>query len=506
MTVSSTARTTAGPPAEPPEGATIEPTALAVFRRLDERGISCTFWKGTIRLRSNLRGGGDLDLLVHADDVGRLRRELTLAGWQRAGRGPGHEGQAIEDHFLVDETTGRIVHLDACTRLRPEGFVRELPEAWHGLLLGRRRITEDHLPVPEPAVEAALLLLRLTRESHRMDGLVRARRRRPLPQRQAELAWLLAQTTEQEVLEVLEATIPGGALTAASAALLAPDRQRLARLRRRLGPAYGPVRPALSDLAAARDTTRRVRRAVNKRWLHRPVLLGRGIPGGGRVVAVVGSDGSGKSTLVRGLTAEYSAKFDTLDLYLGSGDGPASLLRLPMKLAHRVLRPGKDAPSAGRSKGRRPMRFVRAVWAVTLAREKRQRLQRAHLARSRGLLVICDRYPQVQFPGENDGPLLSGWETARSPLLRWLASIERRPYVLAGTLAPDLVIKLDVDAITARRRRPGSTESYLAHRGSLVRGLTWDPDRTRVVTLDATASPAEVFRSASRAIWEARSS
>ena len=506
MTGPSVARALAGTPVGPPEATTIEPTALVAFSRLNEQGIGCTLWKGTIRLHANLWGGGDLDLLVRANELGRVRRVLETSGWQCASGDVGCGAQPVEDQFLVDGTTGRIVHLDVCTRLRPEGFARELPEVWHELLLDRWRVTKDGVPHPGPAVEAALLLLRLTRESHRMGGLVRVRRRRPLHQRRAELAWLLEQTAEQTVLEILGAAIPGEALPSATAALRAPDRHRLARLRRKLGPAYGPFWPVVSHLVAAPGTLRRVRRAVNTRWLHRPVPLGRGLPGGGRVVAVVGSDGSGKSTLVRRLTGEYTAKFDTLELYLGSGDGPASMLRLPMKLAHRALRPGKDVPSSSRGTERRALSLARAVWAFTLAREKRQRLQRAHLARSRGLLVICDRYPQVQFPGENDGPLLSGWDTARSPLLRWLARIERRPYVLAGTLAPDLVLILDVDAVTARRRRPGSTEAYLAHRGSLVRGLHWDPARTRVVTLDATESPDEVFRSASLAIWEARPS
>jgi hypothetical protein len=491
-------------PAGSPVTVSSAPTALAVFRDLDAAGIRCSQWKGSVRLEGNIRGGGDLDLLVHPDDVEGFRRILGAAGWQPPRSAPTGRDALTEDHFLLDEGTGRIVHIDASAQLRPDGFARVLPGSWSELILGRRRRTETGVPVPDPAVEAALLLLRLTREGRPFGGVLRARRRRPLAQRHVELSRLLTEASHREVLEVLAITVPPEALPAAADALFRPTRHRLASLRQRLGPAYGRTASLVVQLRPAREGARRLLRGVNTRWLHLPVLLRRSLPAGGMVVAIVGSDGSGKSSLVRRLTAEYASKFDTLGLYLGSGDGPASMLRLPLKLVHSAVRSDKETRTAvGRPRGRLMVVF-RAVWALTLAREKRLRLRRAELARARGLLVICDRYPQVQYPGENDGPLLSGWWNSRSPTLRRLARIERRPYDLAASIVPDLVVRLDVDEVTAHRRRPGSTLHYLAHRRELVRGLEWDPASTRVVSLDATAPAEEVFRLASAAIWEAR--
>ena len=68
-----------------------------------------------------------------------------------------------------------------------------------------------------------------------------------------------------------------------------------------------------------------------------------------------------------------------------------------------------------------PIEAARVLWALALANEKWRKLRRAMLARSRGLIVICDRYPQTQFPGQNDGPLLWPWLSSPSPIRRALA-------------------------------------------------------------------------------------
>ena len=55
------------------------------------------------------------------------------------------------------------------------------------------------------------------------------------------------------------------------------------------------------------------------------------------MVAFVGCDGSGKSTMV-GETRKFLApKLDVYPMYLGSGDGSSSLLRKPMKLVRDLV-------------------------------------------------------------------------------------------------------------------------------------------------------------------------
>lgn len=241
-------------------------------------------------------------------------------------------------------------------------------------------------------------------------------------------------------------------------------------------------------------------------WLLRRLtgMVGRrgGTPG--RIVAVLGADGSGKSTLTTDLVDTLSASHRRVArLYLGSGDGPAAWYRAPLRLLRRRLAPsGKNRTSpAAEPGGRRGkgglLPAARLVWAVTLAFEKVGKTRRAERARRRGVVVICDRYPQTQFPSGNDGPLLHEWTDGRSRALRSLARWETRTYARAAAVRPDLVLKLDVPLDTALARRPGLERGYLAARIAMVRALDLGaPD----LMLDASRPYDEVRAAALAAV------
>jgi ABC-type hemin transport system ATPase subunit len=61
---------------------------------------------------------------------------------------------------------------------------------------------------------------------------------------------------------------------------------------------------------------------VNRRLLQLPVPLRRTHPAGGRIIAFLGPDGSGKSTLVQEIRRWLAWKLDIYPLYFGSGAGP----------------------------------------------------------------------------------------------------------------------------------------------------------------------------------------
>jgi thymidylate kinase len=241
----------------------------------------------------------------------------------------------------------------------------------------------------------------------------------------------------------------------------------------------------------------------------RPVRLRSGHDRRGLLVAVVGADGSGKSTLTRRLPSSVRWRGDVHRLYLGSGDGPASLVRRPMKAVRDRIVPakaaasrvsGKAPSSAARAGRRRPawLRAARAGWALALAGEKQRSLRSAWLARDAGDLVVCDRYPQAEVPGSNDGPLLSHWRSSRGRALRALAAWEGRPYELAARTPPDLVLRLNVDEATARARRPGLPDGYLRDRIALVGALRFGG--AAIIELDATRDADEVLAAAAEAI------
>ncbi|MGD9705517.1 MAG: hypothetical protein AB7Q42_24860 [Acidimicrobiia bacterium] len=237
-------------------------------------------------------------------------------------------------------------------------------------------------------------------------------------------------------------------------------------------------------------------------------------PDAGLVVAIIGSDGSGKSTLCRDLSAQLRSLGPVDDVYFGSGDGTSSWLRWPLVQARRLLpspRATNAAPPRSRDvaeadTSRRPplVAGARVVWALTLAWEKRAKLRAVNRARRRGRLVLCDRFPQAQVGGLMDGPLLHAWTLRRSGMRRAIAGWEARAYHLAERQPPDLVLRLVVDQLHAERRRPEHDPLDLRRRREIIAALRFDGARFGVVDLDATMPVEDVRRAALRAIDECR--
>jgi thymidylate kinase len=242
--------------------------------------------------------------------------------------------------------------------------------------------------------------------------------------------------------------------------------------------------------------------SLNKHVLHAPRPWNRRAPGGGCMVAMIGVDGSGKSTSVATMRAWLGPKVDVMPIYFGTGDGRPSLflrpLKLTMPLIMRMLKSKPKVASHGKVSGPAPgllYSLLLMVWAVAVAVDKRKKLVAARRGTNRGLIVLADRYPQNQILGFNDGPLLA----RLSMVPRWLRRIEGAAYALAHRLPPDLVIKLVVTPETAARREPEMDPAVIRERIAALQRL--ELPGARVVCVDAEQPLAEVIRAVKHEIW-----
>jgi thymidylate kinase len=221
------------------------------------------------------------------------------------------------------------------------------------------------------------------------------------------------------------------------------------------------------------------------------------------VIALVGCEGAGKATVRAEMRAWLGWKLDDTSIYFGSGDGPASALRMPLKWVRGLqkrLRPPQ--PPEQRSRVLKPRRLTatRALWALVLAREKAGRLRAAERARQRGLVVVCDRFPQSQVRGFNDGPLLTPWLESPAAWRRRCARWELGIYQSASRLAPDLALKLDLSPEVAVQRKPDMALEECARRRAAVAELDWGP-RCQHQVVDAEQPLEQVLLEVKRAIW-----
>lgn len=220
------------------------------------------------------------------------------------------------------------------------------------------------------------------------------------------------------------------------------------------------------------------------------------------MVAVIGVDGSGKSTVVATIRAWLGQEIDVVPIYFGTGGGRPSLILWPFKLMVPLitlfLKTKPKGASHGRISDRNPgmlYSVLLMVWATIVAVEKRIKLSTAHRGANRGLLVLTDRYPQNEILGFNEGPLMS--RLTRVPI--WLRRFEATAYSLAHRLPPDLVIKLVVTPETAARREPDMDPVVMRTRIADLPRLTFPG--ARVMSIDAEQPFIDVIRMVKREIW-----
>jgi thymidylate kinase len=517
-----------------------ERVTLGVVQRLLDglhtAEIAYCHWKSNEHLPAALSGETDLDLLVDRGAGPLLDRVLAEAGFRRFAVQPGHGYTGIEDYLALDPPTGKLVHLHLHHQLTVgESYLKGYHLPWEEQVLSTR-VLDDELEIytAAPHVESVLLMVRLALKLRGRDLISSLfGGRYPTGGALREIHWLAERVEPKRLLEVGRQLV--GAEAARRLATLARGPRsawEILRFRRRIVPRLREYRshgPLIGRASRWRRELRDLSVRFRRRYLNSYPSTKRIVPRGGVIIALIGADGSGKSTISREITRWLSWKVDILPLYLGSGSGPVSLLRRPL-LLYGKLRSlpffggrrrrghprGDEAPAGVREPPNRPalsplearrLQFRRgrqlwhALWAWTLYREKRARLERARRARGRGRVVLCDRYPQDQVMGFSDGPLLSHWTDHRSRIARLLARREAAVYRAASTYPPDLVVRLVAAPEIAWRRKLERSLESVRERVEAVRGLRF-PAGTRVVDIDANQPLDQVLLEVKRVVWE----
>ena len=193
------------------------------------------------------------------------------------------------------------------------------------------------------------------------------------------------------------------------------------------------------------------------------------------VIAVVGCDGSGKSTLTNDLIEELSTRRRVQWLYLGQSSGNiANWIRsLPLigpAFGRYLVRKAERAHNKEASQPDTLTAIVIFLLSLWRVHKFRRMLKLAH----RGVLVITDRYPQAEVPGFYfDGTGLND-NNAQSWLARLLLKREKRLYTWMASHRPTLLIRLNIDAETAHARKPDHKLAMLREKVRVIPTLQFN--------------------------------
>lgn len=220
------------------------------------------------------------------------------------------------------------------------------------------------------------------------------------------------------------------------------------------------------------------------------------------VIAVIGCDGSGKSTLTADLLLDLQSKRRVELVYLGQSSGNIAqwIKSLPLIGAPFERYLVKKAERAHEKKVSAPDNAtVLVIYLLSLWRVHKFR-RVLKLAR-RGVTVITDRYPQAQIPGFHfDGTGLTSAHQ-QNWLGSKLAAREQRLYEWMSQHLPTLLIRLNIDAETAHARKPDHKLSTLQSKATTIPTLHFNG--AHILDLNSRDPYATVLSSAKQAVYQA---
>jgi thymidylate kinase len=469
--------------------------------QLESCRVRYCHWKSNESLRSALAGQGDLDLLIDGRDTTTFEAVLFVLGFKEAAQDAWLTQRSIRHYYGLDSETGRLLHVHVYFQLVTGGVVLKNYRLPFETQLIEQGEIQLGVPVPPRSVELMVFVVRKMLEAGDPVELLLQRMDREHVQR--ELRWLFAagDATVAQAQEWLKLWMPQvhadlfqQAVDALQAKAPVWHQFLLGRRFRRASRPLALRGPVSVGLNSVYRLSRRLLARVNRRTRKR-------LSTGGRVIALVGPEASGKSTTAEELRRWLHSSFHVQTVHVGKPRSSclSYLPNLLRRMTKRIRR--HEGSSNDQSAGRRNS-WAYAFASVLLARD-RARVCRAAFRNTS--VVICDRYPTSTL-GEIDGPRLDpiakrGW---KGTVWRWLARVESRYYRTVPR--PDVTVQLSVPVDVAVRRNRGrvktgkESDQYLVQRHSQFAAGHWTDGPTSV-QVDTSRAMDEVNLELKKLVW-----
>ena len=486
-------------------------TTAALFDGLNDAGIRYCHWKSNWVLEKTLDGATDIDILVLRSDAPRFRALLNDLGFRPAIESGTEPFPSVEHYHALDSDSQTIVHVHSYYRvISGDSLAKNYRLPFEEMLLHDVRKIGP-VCVPSAATETVSFVLRILLKHTTLIELAFIVRDREAIRSEAE--WLLNEQTIEQAEAEAERWVPAIPTALFRTCLDALRRPAGLAMRIRLGLL---VRKHLRSYERHRRMHAKATALVSfgSRALAKARGRRRGLTpgGGGAVIAFVGSEATGKSTMLDRTEQWLGEHFTVRRVH--AGKPPSTLLTgLPNLLlpALRTIAPTQrttkiEVPEHGAGPGdaahRVPTLF--AVRSVLLAHDRRALLRRAYADSANGAIILCDRYPAVS-PGSPDSPQIArfGAVAEMRGTAGWLA--RREAAIYAEIPPPDLVIQLSapLDVTLERNRTRGKTEpeDFVRRRHAMSSDVRFEG--TPVHHLDTDRPLVETFRQVQRIIWDA---
>jgi adenylate kinase family enzyme len=490
-------------------------SAVDLLNQLNQRDIRYCHWKSNLRLERGLSGKTDLDLLVDRQHEGVFKKILAEHAVKPFLAPPGKRYPAIEDYLGFDPGSGRLFHLHVHYELvLGEQFVKNYRLPLEAAFLDQTRLYHG-VKIPAPELELIVLCMRALlkyRDRDVIKDILSIRSPGLKSEMMDEITWLFGQTTLDKVARTLSTTaagvVPGDLVLEFLKTVVATPRAGYRLFRLRSG-----VRQSLrsyqrqNGFRASIEYFQQAWRRRKSFWKFAPDRR-MSLTDNGKIFALVGADGAGKSTLCQEFSRWLGWRIEVQNYYLGSKQ-PSWTSDLLYKL-FRVFRRGHRELCSLIGENNVVSGLFESIRQTMLyghylstGYDRYRRIQAGHEDAHKGSIVVFDRFPlRAPLDGPEIQQLVNG-HTGR--IGRAFASAEQNLY--RKFRLPDYLILLDVSPDVSMERKPDHKRAAIEEKSRVLNDLAAEfeahPNGVNLIHLNADQPLDQVLSQMKQEIWEA---
>lgn len=475
-------------------------------------------------LREGLKGKGNVDVLVHPDDIRETQRLLDKSGFRKFMEQGGVQDSHMENWIGFDDKTGALMALHLYQDIVIEGKGGErFVFLWRDTALKSRVHFEGtSVYVVEPHLETVMLYLQLAMRVGMGEN-------DPISWRAlCGTACLCGRIRKERMTELCRELFWGHGLLIADTLMAMVTREKAFTLKppsskellSLLGKVERELKPTFYEVGSAEDRRRGTLRSFMK---DRKTPTQEGLS-----ICFIGADGSGKTTISDDIEQWLSERMACRKFYLGNGDQYHSfskqiagrLSRVYRKSQQRgrgretaavalsvtdsgvVGRTGRNRETGIKELVRYPLSMTVAYGHMRFAYHSLKIVEEAEDYKKNGGIAIFDRYPQMQFEGIYDGPKIpvKFRNYLDRDIFRYMARRESEVLKKATHHAPSIVFRLVVPPEVSLQRKPDHDYENVRRKAEITEKLVFSQSEDHVI--DATKAYDKELLEVKRIIWE----
>ncbi|MFT4305075.1 MAG: hypothetical protein ACMXX8_03200 [Candidatus Woesearchaeota archaeon] len=464
------------------------------IEEFNNKKISYCHWKSNNNLEKAVNGDTDLDILFDLKQKKEIENILFKNKFTKTRSAWFMKYPYVCDYIAFDEKKGTIIHIHAHYKIvTGKSGEKNQIIPWEKVLLKNRIYNRKYnIYCSDYKDELLLLIIRSCLKLKRLNKVEYSKNNKDTKYAIEEFEWLKKRVSEKELLEHCNTLLNKKSVNSIRKIYInGMNYNRLIQLKNEIKDFIRDtrIRNTLYDYFYNRlRFFFKVLSYFNKKRNKINMINHRALPNKGLIVAFVGADGSGKSTQTKLIRKKISKKLDVHYEYMGSGKGPVSWHRFLLNLVIKGLglkKYKKDytkkETKTNKKKKINILTIGKILYAYSLAKEKEKKLKRISKRKKIGKIIICDRYPQTNILGYNDGPLITDFTNTNKRWLDKIANKIYKKYALSEQIKPDLVVKLIANPKVLKKRRPNMDIEKIVLKQNSIKNTSFSPKKNELI-------------------------